>query len=123
LAEALRATDHRDHRRLQQLGMAQHGQYRRRVLDRGQACRVERLTPAHQARAEAVERRQFRLGLTPRHRGDRAGQPRQRVERRFRGAKAAQQCVEGDRADRFGAAEAQPVQALLRIELARGQDD
>src|SRR5258708_5493071 len=83
------------------------------------------IAPAHARRSQAVERRQFRLGLARRQRRGRTRPlvirwARQRVERRARRAEAAQQGIEGDRPDRFGAAEAQPVQALLRIELARG---
>jgi hypothetical protein len=51
-----------------------------------------------------------------------SAEPRHRIERRPRRAESAQQGIEGDRADRLGAGEPQPVEALLRVELAGGQD-
>jgi hypothetical protein len=48
-------------------------------------------------------------------------EPRHRGDRRPRRAEPPQQRVERDRADRLGAAEAQPVEAFLGVELARGQ--
>jgi hypothetical protein len=50
-----------------------------------------------------------------------AGETRQRVERLSRRTEAAQHRIKADRADRFGAAQAQPIEALLRIEFACGQ--
>jgi hypothetical protein len=51
-----------------------------------------------------------------------AGKARQRLEGGLRRPKTAQHRVKRDRADRLGAAQSQPVEALLRIEFARGQD-
>ena len=113
--------DHCDHRRLQQLEIAQHGQHRRRVFDGGQRRRVSGLAPAHQRRAEAIERAQLRLGIAQTHRRDPARQLSQSVERRASRAEAAQQRVERHRPDGFGTGEPQPVHAFLGIELACGQ--
>ena len=56
--------DHRDDRRdRQQFGAAEHGQHRRRILDRGEQRRIERLAPAQQPSAEPLDRGEFRLGL------------------------------------------------------------
>ena len=66
LAEALRApTTATIGAASQQFGAAEHGQHRRRVLDRGEQRRIERLAPAQQPAAEPLDRGEFRLGLAP----------------------------------------------------------
>ncbi len=72
--------DNRDDRHLQQRGIAEHGQNRRRILDRRQRRGIIRLAPAHKARAEAGERRQFRLHVAQAHRHDRTRQAWQRLQ-------------------------------------------
>jgi hypothetical protein len=57
---------------LQQCGIAEHGQDRRRVLDRGQRRRIIRLAPAQNGGAEAIERGELRFRVAPAHRRDRA---------------------------------------------------
>jgi hypothetical protein len=70
---------------------------------------------------------ELRRGVGAGHRGDGlgalapAGEKRQRVECGSRRTETAQHRIKGDRADRLGAAQPQPVEALLRIEFACGQ--
>jgi len=103
-------TDHGDHWPLQQLGFAEHGQNRRRVIDRGEGTRITRLAPADEPRPGAVECGELGLGLGAGYRGDGlgalppAGETRQHLERGSRRAETAQHRVKADRADRLGAA-------------------
>ena len=88
---------------------------------------IERLAPADEPGAQTLKRGEFRLGFGARDRGDgsralaAAGEAGQGLDRRARRAEAAQHREEADGADRLGAAQPQPVQALLRVEFARGQ--
>ena len=67
------------------------------------------------------------LGLAAGYRGygrgalTAAGQTRQHIECCSRRTETAQHRIKADRADRLGAAQAQPIEALLRIEFACGQ--
>ncbi len=123
LAEALRAPTTATIGARSISASAEHGQHRRRILDRGERARIERLAPADEAAAEAFDCRQFRLGLAPAHGDHRA---RRRCRRGSASSAAAaepkrrKQRVEGDRPDALAAAEAQPVEAFLRFEFARG---
>jgi len=82
--------DHGDHRPPQGLGLADHGQDRRRILDRGKGARITRFTPADEPRPRAVECCELGFGLGAGCRGDGlgalapAGETRQHVERRLR---------------------------------------
>ena len=120
-------TDHGHHRPLQQLGLAEHGQDRRCVLDRGKRTRITGFAPADEPRADAVQRGELSLGLGASRRGygpgalAAASKAWQHIECRPRRTEAAQHRIKADRADRLGAAQPQPVEALLRIEFARGQ--
>jgi hypothetical protein len=120
LAEALRAPHDRDDRRGEEFWLAEQCQDWRRVLDGFERFGVKRLTPAHNAGADAVECRQFALGVgAARHRDITPAKLRYRFERRVSRAKAAQQRIKSDGADRLGARQTQPVEAFLRVELAR----
>jgi len=120
-------SDDRHDRPAQQLGPPEHGQKRRRILDRRKSARIQRLAPADHPRPSAVERSQFDLGRGPSHRGHglraltAASEPRHHVEGCPRRAEPAQHRVEGDRADCLGAAQPQPVETLLRVEFACSQ--
>ena len=118
--------DHRgEHQPAEHFRAAEHGQQRRRILDRGESARIERLAPADDAAAKPFDRHQFHLGVAAGRRGNRPcpigfREARQRIERGSGRAEAAQQRKEGDRPDGFAAAQAQPVEAFLRFEFARG---
>ena len=120
--------DDGDDRAGQQPDLPENRQDRRRILDRREGAWISRLTPADQAAADSRQPGQFGFGSRARRRRDGPAvlvaprQPRECVERRPRRAKAPQQRIEADRTDGFGAAQPQPVQPFLRIELARGQD-
>jgi hypothetical protein len=120
-------TDHRHHWPIQQLGAAEHGQDRRCIVNDGKGARISGLAPANEVRADAVNGSEFGLGFGSGGGSDclgalaAAGELRHRLERRTGRAEAAQHRIEADRADRLGAAQAQPVEALLRIEFACGQ--
>ena len=119
--------DDGNHRPPQQFGIAEHSQNGRRILDRRESARVPRLAPANEPGAGAVQRSQLGLRAGPAWRGDdraafaAAGKTRQRIEGRPRRTKTAQHRIKADRANRLGADEPQPVEALLRIEFACGQ--
>ena len=122
LAEALRAPTTATDRLVEQLGLAEHGQDRRRILDRGERARIERLAPADEPAADAVERGQARLRRrrgwprsTVRGALAAAGQARQRFECRAGRAEAAQHRVKADRTDRFGAASGAASRAVPRV--------
>ncbi len=76
-----------------------------------------------------MQRSQLGLGFGPRRHADRpgaltaAGEARQHFKRRPSGAEPAQHGIEGDRPDRLGAAQPQPVETLLRIEFPCGQGE
>ena len=116
LAEALRAPTTATIGALQQLGAPEHGQDRRRVLDRGERARIEPARPsrraARRARSSAAS---SRFGLGARDRGDgrarspRRGEARQRLER-------------GARPSRSGAAARKSVTGpIVSVRLSRSQ--
>src|SRR5262249_25451243 len=119
--------DDSDHRLPEQSGLAEHGQDRRGGLHRAQRTRVNGLAPTDEPRPGPVEYCKLGLGLSARGCGyglsalAAAGKTRQHVEGSSRRTKTAQHRVKGDRADRLGTDEPQPVEALLWIELACGQ--
>ena len=123
------STDHGDHRLRQQFGPAENAQHRRRIINRSQCFRIEGFAPAHEAATDAIQCSHFALGLSLRKGGDGSAavgfssEPGQCFQCCSCRAESAQQGVERDRADGFGAAEAQPVEALLRVELAPDQRD
>ena len=122
IGRGVAGADHRDDRRGEPFAAAEQQQHRRRVVDGGEGAGIERLAPAHRPSADAVERRQLLLGGGAGRRGEAvAAEPRHRVERCPGRAEAAQQRIKRDRADRLGTRQAQPVEALLRVELAGGQ--
>ena len=108
-------------------GPPEHGQDRRRVVDRREPARVGWLAPADEPRPETVQCGELGFGLGAGDRGHGLGalaaprELRDHFQRRAGGAEAAQQRVKADRADGLGAAQPQPVEALLRIEFACGQ--
>ena len=119
--------DHRHDRTAEQLRPPEHGQDRRRVLDCREPARISRLAPADEPRPETLQCGKLGFGVRAGNRGHGLGalppprQLRHHFERRAGGAEAAQQRVKADRSDGFGAAQPQPVEALLRIEFACGQ--
>ncbi len=119
--------DHRHDRAAQQLRPPEHGQDRRRVLDCRKPARIGWLAPADEPRPETVQCGELGFGLRARDRGDGLGalaaprELRDHLQRRAGRAEAAQQRVKAHRADGLGAAQPQPVEALLRIEFACGQ--
>ena len=119
--------DHCHDRAAQQLGPPEHGQDRRRIVDRCEPARVSWLAPADEPRPETVQCGELGLGFGASDRGHGLGalaaprELRDHLQRRAGRAEAAQQRVKADRADGLGAAQPQPVEALLRIEFACGQ--
>jgi hypothetical protein len=118
----------RHHRPLQKLWPADHGQDRRRIVDRGKRARVEGLAPTDYSGASLAQGGEFSLGFGPRYGRDglrtftAARKLREHVERRPRRAETAQHRKKADRANRLRATQPQPIETLLRIEFARGQD-
>src|ERR1700730_15323842 len=92
-----------------------------------QAARVGRLAPADELCPETLQCGELGLGLGACDRGHGLGalpaprELRDHFQRRAGGTEAAQQSIKADRADGLGAAQPQPVEALLRIEFACGQ--
>src|SRR5205085_2868545 len=114
-------------RTAEQLGPPEHGQDRRRVVHCHQPARIAWLAPADEACPETLQCDELGLSLGAGDRDDGLGalpasrEPRDHLQRRAGGAEAAQQRVKAHRADGLGAAQPQPVEALLRIEFACGQ--
>ena len=75
-----------------------------------------------------MDGREFGLGSGSRYRRDNLrplaapSKSRQHVERRPGRAEAAQHRKKADRANRLGATQPQPIETLLRIEFAGGQE-
>ena len=113
------STNHGNGRSLQQLGLAAHGQERRRVGDLGETFGIFGFALGQERAAELGDRRELGLGLvapaalptifTTRL----AGQAWQLVQRPARVAETAQQLAEGLGTDSARAAELQPVDLLV----------
>ena len=97
--------DHGDDGRGKQFVPTEQRQDRRCVFDRGEPRWVCGFAPADKPRADARERRQLLFGSGTTRDGDIASpETRHRFDSRPRRSETAQQGVEGDRTDRFGAA-------------------
>ena len=120
LAEALRPPTMRDGTEGQKGDVALHGDHRRRVVEHGPAAADSPASPRNSSRAPSFAARsssriRVRLGRHHRRAGSAAGagEPRQRAERRGGGAVAGEQAAVGQRADAFGAGQAQAVDVVL----------